>query len=148
MVPVSITIDGEYSSYYYTMFEYETNLENPDVYPDAMLYQTLVYYGVNYAEKVNFRAPWNKAVMIAAMAIDKEGRYSRVYRQKVTFKKYQASDINELFSRAAQSAPVKCVKAVQPAKSKVEKNPAFGKEALRERKLEVKQNGCVFRSLI
>jgi hypothetical protein len=148
MVPVSITIDGEYSSYYYTMFEYETDLENPDVYPDAMLYQTLVYYGVNYAEKVNFRAPWNKAVMIAAMAIDKEGRYSRVYRQKVTFKKYQASDINELFSRATQSAPVKCVKAVQPAKSKAEKNPAFGKEALRERKLEVKQNGCVFRSLI
>lgn len=148
MVPVSITIDGEYSSYYYTMFEYETDLENPDVYPDAMLYQTLVYYGVNYAEKVNFRAPWNKAVMIAAMAIDKEGRYSRVYRQKVTFKKYQASDINELFSRAAQSAPVKCLKAVQPAKSKAEKNPAFGKEALRERKLEVKQNGCVFRSLI
>ena len=148
MVPVSITIDGEYSSYYYTMFEYETDLENPDVYPDAMLYQTLVYYGVNYAEKVNFRAPWNKAVMIAAMAIDKEGRNSRVYRQKVTFKKYQASDINELFSRATQSAPVKCVKAVQPAKSKAEKNPSFGKEALRERKLEVKQNGCVFRSLI
>lgn len=148
MVPVSITIDGEYSSYYYTMFEYETGLENPDVYPDAMLYQTLVYYGVNYAEKVNFRAPWNKAVMIAALAIDKEGRYSRVYRQKVTFKKHQAADINELFSRAAHSAPVNCVKSVQPEKIAVEKNPVFGKEALRERKIEVKQNDCVFRSLI
>ncbi|MBR5300861.1 MAG: BACON domain-containing protein [Bacteroidales bacterium] len=148
MVPVSITIDGEYSSYYYTMFEYETGLENPDLYPDAMLYQTLVYYGVNYAEKVNFRAPWNKAVMIAAMAIDKEGRYSRVYRQKVTFKKHQAADIEELFSRATQSAPVKCVKTMQPAKNKVEKNPVFGKEALRERKMDVKQNNCVFRSLI
>ena len=102
MVPVSITIDGEYSSYYYTMFEYETGLEDPEVYPDAMLYETLVYYGVSYAEKVNFRAPWNKAVMIAAMAIDKEGRYSRVYRKKYTFKKYNASDIEDLFTRSVQ----------------------------------------------
>ena len=86
--------------------------------------------------------------MIAAMAIDKEGRYSRVYRQKVTFKKYQASDINELFSRAAHSAPVNCVKSVQPEKIAVDKNPVFGKEALREKKIEVKQNDCVFRSLI
>ena len=102
MVPVSISIDGEYSSYYYTMFDYVTDLENPDVYPDAALYETLVYYGVNYTEKVNFRAPWNKAVMIAAMAIDKEGRYSRVYRQKVTFRKYNASDIQDLFTRSSQ----------------------------------------------
>ena len=65
-----------------------------------MLYQTLVYYGVYYAESVNFRAPWNKAVVIAAMAIDNEGRYSRVYRQKYTFKKYNASDISELFTKS------------------------------------------------
>ena len=75
MVPVTVTIDGEYNSYYYTIFEYETGLEDPAKYPDAALYQTLVYYGVNYAESVNFRAPWNKAVVIAALAIDKEGRY-------------------------------------------------------------------------
>ena len=100
MVPVSITIDGDYKSYYYTIFEYVTGLEDPAKYPDAMLYQTLVYYGVYYAESVNFRAPWNKAVVIAAMAIDNEGRYSRVYRQKYTFKKYNASDISELFTKS------------------------------------------------
>jgi hypothetical protein len=101
MVPVYVTIDGDYQSYYYTIFEYVTGLEDPAVYPDAMLYETLVYYGVYYAEKVNFRAPWNKAVVIAAMAIDNEGRYSRVYRQKYTFKKYNASDINDLFTRTS-----------------------------------------------
>lgn len=100
MVPVSITIDGDYKSYYYTMIDYVTDLENPDVYPDAALYETLVYYGVYYAETVNFRAPWNKTVLLAAMAIDDEGRYSRVFRQKCQFRKYNASDIEELFTKS------------------------------------------------
>jgi hypothetical protein len=103
MVPVSISIDGDYKSYYYTIFEYVTGLEDPEKYPDAMLYETLVYYGVYYAESVNFRAPWNKAVVIAAMAIDNEGRYSRVYRQKYTFRKYNASPISDLLSKAPQT---------------------------------------------
>ena len=100
MVPVSITIDGDYKSYYYTIFEYQTGLEDPEKFPDAMLYETLVSYGVYYAEKVNFRAPWNKAVVIAAMVIDNEGRYSRVFRSKYTFKKHNASDINEFFTKS------------------------------------------------
>ena len=100
MVPVSITIDGDYKSYYYTMIDYVTDLENPDVYPDAALYETLVYYGVYYAETVNFRAPWNKTVLLAAMAIDDEGRYSRVFRQKCQFRKYNASDIEDLFTKS------------------------------------------------
>ena len=62
-------------------------------------------YGVYYAESVNFRAPWNKAVVIAAMAIDNEGRYSRVYRQKYTFRKGNASDINDLFTKSALPRP-------------------------------------------
>lgn len=100
MVPVSISIDGDYKSYYYTMIDYVTDLENPDVYPDAALYETLVYYGVYYAETVNFRAPWNKTVLLAAMAIDDEGRYSRVFRQKCQFRKYNASDIEDLFTKS------------------------------------------------
>lgn len=105
MVPVTVTIDGEYRSYYYTIFEYVTGLEDPEKYPDSAFYQTLVYYGVNYAQSVNFRAPWNKAVVIAAMAIDTEGRYSRVFRQKYTFKKYNASPIEELFTKSIDNRP-------------------------------------------
>ena len=100
MVPVRIEIEGDYVSYYYTMFEYVTGLENPEKYPDAALYETLVYYGVYYSESVNFRAPWNKTVMLAAMAIDDQGRCSRVYRQKCQFKKYNASDIEDLFTKS------------------------------------------------
>lgn len=100
MVPVKISIDGEYKSYYYTIFEYVTGLDKPEVYPDAALYETLVYYGVYYAESVNFRAPWDKAVMLAAMAIDNEGRYSRVYRYKYTFRKRNAAPIEDLFTKS------------------------------------------------
>ena len=127
MVPVYVTIDGDYQSYYYTIFEYVTGLEDPAVYPDAMLYETLVYYGVYYAEKVNFRAPWNKAVVIAAMAIDNEGRYSRVYRQKYTFKKYNASDIDELFTRTSSlRGDVQIPYALPEMLIEVEKNDLRG----------------------
>ncbi len=120
MVPVSIHIDGDYRSYYYTIFEYVTGLEDPEVYPDAMLYETLVTHGVYYAETVNFRAPWNKAVVIAAMAIDNEGRYSKVYREKYTFKKYNASDIKDLLTKSVQPDAVKAVPA-QMTEEKIKK---------------------------
>lgn len=126
MVPVTVTIEGEYNSYYYTIFEYVTGLEDPEKYPDAALYQTLVYYGVNYAQSVNFRAPWNKAVVIAALAIDKEGRYSRVYRQKYTFKKYAASPIEDLLTKSSsEGAGVKVPYALPDMKVELVKdNPA------------------------
>ena len=128
MVPVTVTIDGEYNSYYYTIFEYVTGLEDPAKYPDAALYQTLVYYGVNYAESVNFRAPWNKAVVIAALAIDKEGRYSRVYRQKYTFKKYNASPISDILSTKSpwESAGVKIPYALPDMKVELVKDKPAG----------------------
>ena len=50
-------------------------------------------------------APWKKAVDLAATAIDNEGRYSRVYRQKYTFKKYNAADINDLFTKSEFTQP-------------------------------------------
>ena len=137
MVPVTISIDGEYSSYYYTMIEYVTGLENPDVYPDAALYQTLVYYGVNYAETVYFRAPWNKTVLLAAMAIDKEGRYSRVFRQKCQFKKYYASDINELFTKSAGfDGGVDIPLAPEQQEIKIEKQKNAGDSRFSQENLE------------
>ena len=120
MVPVSINIEGDYKSYYYTIFEYVTGLEDPEKYPDAMLYETLVYYGVYYAEQVNFRAPWDKAVVIAAMAIDNEGRYSRVYRQKYTFRKRNAADIEDLFTKSAFPQPEVAVPYALPQEQEFE----------------------------
>ena len=141
MVPVSISIDGDYKSYYYTIFEYETGLEDPAKYPDAMLYETLVYYGVYYAESVNFRAPWNKAVMIAAMAIDNEDRYSRVYRQKYTFKKYNAAPIEELFTKVShEDAGVPVPFALPDEEMKVTKEKMSGDDRFStENMLEIRK---------
>lgn len=128
MVPVTISIDGDYKSYYYTMFDYVAGLEDPEIYPDAMLYETLVYYGVYYSETVNFRAPWNKTVMLAAMAIDNEGRYSRVFRQKCQFKKYNASDVEDLFTRSATQAAggVPVPYALPDSEIRIERNRQLG----------------------
>ena len=92
------------------------------------LYQTLVYYGVNYATSVNFRAPWDKAVVIAALAIDKEGRYSRVYRKKYTFRKYNASPISDLLSTksAFVGADVKVPYALPDMKVELKKDKPTG----------------------
>ena len=163
MVPVTIHVDGDYSSYHYTMIDYVTGLEDPDVYPDAMLYETLVYYGVSYAETVNFRAPWNKAVIIAAMAIDEEGRYSRVYRQKYTFKKYNASDIEELFTRAVPAEDVgTSTLEIPEEKIEVVKTSGYSEVDIREdnqvfkmkiknparRTADFQEKHCIFKSLI
>ena len=95
MVPLKIELEGEYGEYYYTMFQYMEGLEDPELYPDHMLYNSL-YEGVSYATEMNFRAPWDTPVMIAAMALDYYGNYSPIYRQVVTFTKEGASPIDEL----------------------------------------------------
>ena len=69
---------------------------------------------------MNFRAPWDKAVVIAAMAIDNEGRYSRVYRQKYTFRKRNAADIDELFTKSPYSQPEVAIPYALPQEQEIE----------------------------
>ena len=101
------------------------------------MYQTLVYYGVNYAQSVNFRAPWNKAVVIAALAIDTEGRYSRVYRQKYTFRKYNASPISDLLTKSLDNHPaVKVPYALPEMKVELIKDRQTGDDRFSAAKME------------
>lgn len=97
LVPLKLQIEGQYGEYYYTMFSYEEGLEDPEIYPDYKLYESL-YNGVYYSMEMNFRAPWDEPVMIAAVAIDYYGNFSPVYRQVVTFTKEGASPIDELIN--------------------------------------------------
>ncbi len=97
LVPLKLQVEGEFGEYYYTMFSYVEGLEDPEIYPDYMLYESL-YQGVYYAMEMNFRAPWDEPVMITAVAIDYYGNYSPVYRQVVTFTKEGASPIDELIN--------------------------------------------------
>lgn len=100
IVPLRIEISGKYAQYYYTIFSWQNDLDNAEVFPDYMLYEYL-YNGVYYAEQMNFRCEWDADLMIAAVALDKDGYHSEVYREKVSFSKEGASPYAGLMSMAA-----------------------------------------------
>jgi hypothetical protein len=97
------------------------------------------------------------------MAIDEEGRYSRVYRQKYTFRKYNASDIEDLFTRSVPSEgvgispmliPEEKIEVVKtsgyPEADIREDNHAFKRKIknLAHRSGDFKEKHCIFKSLI
>lgn len=106
LVPVSIDIKGSYAEFYYTIFAYEEGLENPELFPDSMLHNSLMEYGINYQESTDFRAAWDTDLMIAAVALDYEGNFSTVYREKFRLSKSEASPADE-FINSHKNAPKK-----------------------------------------
>lgn len=91
LIPLRINIDGEYAEYYYTIYDYIEGLDDPEKYPDAMLYDQLTEVGWSLSESQYFRGKWDTPLMIAAMAIDLNGNYTTVYRQKFTLSKDKAA---------------------------------------------------------
>lgn len=102
-LPVSLMIDGDYAEYYYTIFAYEDGMDDVSVYPDSYLYSSLVRYGVYYMTEVNFRADWDTPLLLAAVAIDHNGNYSRVFRKKFTVTRDEASPITDLIGQQVKS---------------------------------------------
>jgi hypothetical protein len=94
VVPMSVEIEGEYSSYLYTMFSYVEGLENPAVYSDDVLLDTLYEVGA-YWTPAYFRGEWDKDLMIAAVAFDMEGNPSPIYRHKFILTREGAGDAQE-----------------------------------------------------
>lgn len=91
LIPLRINIDGEYAEYYYTIYDYIEGLDDPEKYPDAMLYDQLTEVGWSLSKSQYFRGKWDTPLMIAAMAIDLNGNYTTVYRQKFTLSKDKAA---------------------------------------------------------
>lgn len=94
VVPMSVHIEGEFSSYLYTMFSYIDGLEDPEQYSDDMLINNLYNVGA-YWSPAYFRGEWDKTIMIAAVAFDYEGNPSPVYRSVHTFTRDGAGDAQE-----------------------------------------------------
>jgi hypothetical protein len=94
VVPMSVTIDGEYSSFLYTMFEYVDGLEDAEQYSDDLLIDNLYNVGA-YWTPAYFRGEWDKTIMIAAVAFDYDGNPSPVYRSVHTFTREGAGDAQE-----------------------------------------------------
>ena len=82
ILPMYVTIQGEYSRFLYTIFEYVDGLEDETKYSDDLLLETLYEVGA-YWTPAYFRGEWEKDLMIAAVAFDMEGNPSKVYREKI-----------------------------------------------------------------
>lgn len=117
ILPMSVNIDGEYSRYLYTIFNYVDGLEDPLKYDDDILLETLYEVGA-YWTPAYFRGEWEKDLMIAAVAFDMEGNPSRVYREKFYLTREGAAPAQEFVdyymsrgSTSALSADNRCVKS-------------------------------------
>jgi len=111
VLPMYVTIDGEYSRFLYTIFEYVDGLEDPAVYSDDVLLEPLYEVGA-YWTPAYFRAEWDKDLMIAAVAFDMEGNPSKVYRKKIYLTRDGAGDAQEFIDvyMGGSSSSVKSVK--------------------------------------
>ena len=94
ILPMSVEIEGEYSGYLYTIFTYQEGLENPAEFSDDMLIDNLYNVGANWSPAY-FRGEWDKEMMIAAVAFDKEGNPSPVYRERFVCTREGAGDAQE-----------------------------------------------------
>jgi hypothetical protein len=81
ILPMSVEIEGEFSGYLYTIFTYQEGLEDPEVFSDNLLIDNLYNVGATWSPAY-FRGQWDVEMMIAAVAFDKAGNPSPVYRER------------------------------------------------------------------
>lgn len=148
MLPVTISAEGEdYADLYCAIFTYEEGLDNPEVYSDSDLYGSLIEYGYIWGGSlnINYRAPWDTKLMIAAMATDYDGNYSPIYRHTFTLTKDGAAPIEDIIgTRSADQVKTSAASAA-PAKSKIERrkkeaesSDLFSTEVVNAKKAECK----------
>ena len=94
ILPMSVEIDGDYSGYLYTIFTYQEGLEDPAQYSDDTLIDNLYSVGANWSPAY-FRGQWDVEMMIAAVAFDKSGNPSPVYRERFICTRDGAGDAQE-----------------------------------------------------
>lgn len=144
MLPVKINVDGDYAELYCTVLVYEEGLENPEVYSDNDLYSTLIQNGYSWGTEVNYRAPWDTDLMIAAMAIDYDGNYSVIYRHKFNLSKEGASPIEDIIETksAAQTFDLasfsKPESKIELKREEVKIDDRFSTDILNAKKAEYK----------
>lgn len=124
ILPMSVSIEGEYASFLYTIFDYVDGLEDPAKYGDDILLESLYEVGA-YWTPAYFRGEWDKELMIAAVAFDKEGNPSKVYREKFyltregaapaeEFVEYYMSGNTSSISAKHVSSPRSCATVATP----------------------------------
>lgn len=104
IIPLAISIDGDYAEYHYTIYDYIDGLEDPAKYPDSMLHEQLIEVGWSDSMSQYFRGKWDTPLMIAAMAIDLDGNYTTVYRKKFILTKDGAAPAENFVNNYGKSS--------------------------------------------
>ena len=147
MLPVEISVEGDdYAELYCAIFTYEEGIDDPAIYSDVDLYGSLIEYGYIWGGglNVNYRAPWDTKLMIAAMAMDYEGNYSPVYRHAFTLTKDGASPVEDLIGtksadlKAAAVSAAPAQQKIQIKRAKTESSDIFSTEVVNAKKAECK----------
>ena len=94
IIPMTVEVEGDCSGFLYSIFDYVEGLEDPEQYDDNILIDNLYNVGA-YWSPAYFRGVWDKKMMIAAVAFDKDDNPSPVYRHCFTCVEEEAGDAQE-----------------------------------------------------
>lgn len=104
IMPTTITLDGEYTRFYYDI--YGRDLTDEQEYPEDIFIDHLIGDGSPY-EQTKFVVKYDYPMTIVAMAYDKTGNHTRLYRHTFTLSKDGASPASEYPLSESASAPAK-----------------------------------------
>lgn len=102
-LPLGVQITGDYSKYRYSVFNYQDGLEDPAKFSDDVLISNLESKGISYMPAY-FDAYWDTPMFWCAVAVDKVGNYSKVFRKVVTCTKDGVSPIEDIVGSADGNA--------------------------------------------
>lgn len=139
ILPMSVEIDGDYGGYLYTIFAYQEGLEDPEQFSDDMLIDNLYNVGANWSPAY-FRGVWDVEMMVAAVAFDKEGNPSPVYRERFVCTRDGAGDAQEFVDYYLGEI----TRAYTPAKSLVVNEAAVAKDVVVEKMPIERVSGMTF----
>ena len=128
ILPMSVEIDGDFGGYLYTIFTYQEGLEDPEQFSDDMLIDNLYNVGANWSPAY-FRGVWDVEMMVAAVAFDKEGNPSPVYRERFICTREGAGDAQEFVDYYLGDI----TRAYTPAKSLVVNEAVVAKDVVVEK---------------
>ena len=139
ILPMSVEIDGDYGGYLYTIFTYQEGLEDPEQFSDDMLIDNLYNVGANWSPAY-FRGVWDVEMMVAAVAFDKEGNPSPVYRERFICTREGAGDAQEFVDYYLGEI----TRAYTPAKSLVVNDAVVAKDVVVEKMPIERVSGMTF----
>ena len=139
ILPMSVEIDGDYGGYLYTIFTYQEGLEDPEQFSDDMLIDNLYNVGANWSPAY-FRGVWDVEMMVAAVAFDKEGNPSPVYRERFICTRDGAGDAQEFVDYYLGEI----TRAYTPAKSLVVNDAVVAKGVVVEKMPIERVSGMTF----